>query len=73
LEIRNISAKCFDRARGIGVGSNLEWIFARQFQQRRDLLWTPAISSLVITKTVTMLKRCAPPIGHRFNFLTVHF
>jgi hypothetical protein len=24
LEIRNISAKCFDRARGVGVGSNIE-------------------------------------------------
>ena len=38
LQIGQIAATSFNRARGVGVSANLEWIFILQLEQRRDLL-----------------------------------
>ena len=38
LQVRDVSTKCFDRARGVDVRSNLERILAFQFEQRADVL-----------------------------------
>ena len=38
LQIGEARAESFNRARGILIGANLEWILVFEFQQRRDFL-----------------------------------